>query len=95
MAFSDIPSKLIERTEALTESKLSVAAELTKLICTHKNTLTQEEVFEIFFKSYNQIKNLAPQPLEKISLKKILYGSLFLSFVIVAGIVVYFLRTRR
>ncbi|WP_032112501.1 hypothetical protein [Candidatus Paracaedibacter symbiosus] len=71
MAISEIPSKIIERAEALTEMKLHVATELTKIIyLPSKERVTEKEVLATYYNLYNSIKELAPPPLEKISSKK-------------------------
>ncbi|RZI46951.1 hypothetical protein [Candidatus Finniella inopinata] len=84
MAISEIPSKLIERTESLVETKLQVAAELTKIVYTNdKDPMTDEKVLKSYKKFYDSLKDLAPTPLD--SPKKthiyLLIGAIFLAFV--------------
>lgn len=72
MPVTDIASKIIERTEALTENKLIVAAELTKIIySTQKEKLNEDIVLRTYFNCYERIQQLAPPPLEGIGRKKI------------------------
>lgn len=70
MAISEIPSKLIERTESLTERKLGIASDLTKIIYEHKKEpVTQEEVLKTYVRFYESIKELIPSPLDNIKTK--------------------------
>jgi hypothetical protein len=68
MSLSEIPSKIIEKAEALTEKKLEIAALLTALIyySSKKEDVTEETVLQTYFKVFNDLKQLAPPPLEKI-----------------------------
>ena len=83
MAISEIPSKLIERTESLVETKLHVAAELTKIaFINDKDHMTDEKVLKSYKKFYDSLKDIAPTPLD--SPKKthiyLLIGTVFLAF---------------
>ncbi len=71
-AITEIPAKLIERTEALTEAKLKTALDLTAIRCSNaKEPLKEEEILKIYFTFYHGMKDLLPPPLEKVAKKKI------------------------
>ncbi len=94
MGSSEIPSKIIERTESLTERKLAVALDLTKIICDKKTPMPQEEVLDIFFSCYEKIRELNPPPLEKISQNRFLYvWGLF--FILALSVIAYFYLSTR
>ena len=71
MSISEIPAKFIERAEALTESKLQVAATLTTIAYSAvKQELTEEEILKTYFNFYHKIKDITPPALEQLSAKK-------------------------
>ena len=72
MTISEIPAKLIERAEALTETKLQVAATLTTIAySTARQELTEEKILKTYFNFYQKIKDITPPPLEQLSAKKV------------------------
>ncbi|NBT85503.1 MAG: hypothetical protein EBT45_03240 [Alphaproteobacteria bacterium] len=72
MPISEIPSKFLERAEALTEAKLNVAANLTAIKCSlAKEEWDEEKILKTYLKFYHGIKEISPPPLEKLSQKKI------------------------
>lgn len=74
MSFAEVPGKLIERTESLTEAKLNVAASLSALVYSGSSEkITAEQVLATYFKLYDEIKTLAPPPLGKIKYNKITF----------------------
>ena len=88
MSLSEIPSKIIEKTEALTEKKLEIAAILTALVyCTsQKENVTEEAVLRTYFNVFNGIKQLTPPTLEKIkSSKRSFYIKIIIIALILAG----------
>jgi len=86
MSFSEIPGKVIERAESLTETKLQVAASLTNLIYSeNKKNLTEEQILKTYFNFYDGIKLLAHPPMEKSTHKKLK------AFFIIGGIIVLIL----
>lgn len=83
MSISEIPSKIVERAESLTEKKLEVAMELTKIIySTARGHIGEEEVLATYFRVFKSIKEVSPPPLEKRVLKKLPP----LSMVIIVGL---------
>ena len=73
MTISEIPAKLIERAEALTETKLQVAATLTTIAYStaEQQELTEEKILKTYFNFYQKIKDVTPPPLEQLSAKKV------------------------
>lgn len=98
MAITDIPSKLIERTEALTETKLNVSMELTKIIYTDLHTredINEKKVLNTFFTFYRELKELVPPPLENVNyprLYKYLTGMALLAFTITFAYILYLFK---
>ncbi|MBW8309748.1 MAG: hypothetical protein K0M45_08995 [Candidatus Paracaedibacteraceae bacterium] len=91
MSLAEIPSKIIEKTEALTEKKLEIAAILTALIyCTpSQESVTEEMVLRTYFNVFNEIKKLTPPTLEKIKDSKSgpLYIKIILGSLIAFGLI--------
>lgn len=89
MSLAEIPGKLIERTESLTETKLQVAASLTNIVySSNKESITEEQVLATYFNLYDAIKVLAPPPLGKIK-----YNKLALIFIIGAIVAIFIFLT--
>ena len=59
MAISDIPSKIIEIAETLSEKKLEIAFNLTQLI--HKENKDEKQVLETFNHCLEFVKDFLPQ----------------------------------
>ncbi|MBI1954194.1 MAG: hypothetical protein HYS39_01145 [Proteobacteria bacterium] len=72
MAISEVPAKIIERAESLSETKMHIAAELTKLVYEQtKDSVTEEKVFSSFKHLYDKIEKLKPQnPIEALTIRK-------------------------
>lgn len=71
MSLSEVPAKMIEKTEAFNEARLQTAVELTKLFYqAPKKPSTEKEIFKTFFNYYAQLKEISPPPLDKINWKK-------------------------
>lgn len=71
MALTEMTSKVIERAEALTEKKLHVAIELTKIMHPPtQNASTEKEILKTFYIFYNDIKEIAPPPVERFTAKR-------------------------
>lgn len=86
MSLAEIPGKLIERTESLTEAKLQVAASLTNIVySSNKENITEEQVLATYFNLYDAIKVLAPPPLGKVRYNKItlifIIGAILATFI--------------
>lgn len=98
MAISEIPAKIIERAESLSETKMCIATELTKLVYEQtKDFVTEEKVFSSFKHLYYQIEKFNPQsPIEALTTRKmkkieILFNPFrdFLTFNILATILYF------
>jgi hypothetical protein len=98
MPISEIPAKMIEKTESYNEARMSAAVELTKVTypTSVKVVLNEEEIFNTFMNYYNKIKKIPVPPmlnapLGKINWRKksiIVFGSLIL--VIISMLLFYF-----
>ena len=92
MPLSEIPAKLLEKTESLTETKLNIAASLTSIKCSQaKEEWDEEKILKTYFKFYQGIKDITPPPLEKFSQKKVnkyvVMGSII--FTLIIGVIVF------
>lgn len=71
MSLSEIPAKMIDKTESFNETQLHIALDLTKLVYqSTQKKLSTKEVLHTFFECYNHIKEISPPPLDKVKLKK-------------------------
>lgn len=71
MSLSEVPAKMIEKTEAFNEARLQTAVELTKLFYqAPKKPSTEKEILQTFFNYYTQVKDISPPPLDKINWRK-------------------------
>jgi hypothetical protein len=96
MPFSEIPSKIIERTESLTECKLQVSTELTKLYYTLNKKETCHDdtsIIKIYHKFYNHLRDVVPPALEGKGKKKIyIYIFLYLITFAIIGFCYFYLK---
>ena len=93
MSLSELPAKMLERTESYNEAQLSAAVELTKLVCQlNKAHTTEEEVFRTFFRCYDKIKEITPAALDKIKHQGLTFKSMLigtLTVITIVGITLY------
>lgn len=71
MSLSEVPAKMIEKTEAFNEVRLQTAVELTKLFYqAPKKPSIEKEIFKTSLSYYTQVKEISPPPLDKINWRK-------------------------
>ncbi len=92
MSLTEIPAKMIEKTESFNEARLNTAIELTKLFYRSPEThATKEGILHTFFDYYSQVKEISPPPLDKITSKNkslLLAGSIL---IVVVGLILYYI----
>lgn len=97
MSFAEIPSKIIERSESLVETKMTIACEFTKLVYTNKQPNSESMILETFERFYHDLVTILPQSaLETMPVTKpklsLYFFLLGLMVLIICSVIYYVLK---